>query len=174
MNCKTHCYRSIRSDQAPLRSRIKEIAATRVRYGYRPIHVLLRREGWPVNVKRVHRLYRLEGLNLRAKRPRRHVMAARRVERPLPSHRNEVRAMDFVPDALLNGERFRALTVVDAYTRECLAIHVDQGIVGGQVVSVMDRLLFERGGGPAKIRVDNVLCWEAAAGTGQQISLGRV
>lgn len=152
---KTHRYRSIRSDQAPLRNRIKEIAATRVRYGYRRIHVLLRREGWPVNVKRVRRLYRLEGLNLRAKRPRRHVMAARRVERPLPAYRNEVWAMDFVSDALFNGKRFRALTVVDAYTRECLAIHVDQGIKGEQVVAVMDRLLFERGGAPAKIRVDN-------------------
>lgn len=154
---KTHRYRSIRSDQAPLRNRIKEIAATRVRDGYRRIHILLRREGWPVNVKRVHRLYRLEGLNLRAKRPRRHVMAARRVERPLPSHRNEIWAMDFVSDALFDGKRFRALTVVDTYTRECLAIHVDQGIKGEQVVAVMDRLLFERGGAPVKIRVDNVL-----------------
>ncbi|TDW64830.1 putative transposase [Novosphingobium sp. PhB55] len=112
-------------------------------------------EGWTVNVKRVHRLYRLEGLNLRAKRPRRHVMAARRVERPLPSHRNEIWAKDFVSDALFDGKRFRALTVVDAYTRECLAIHVDQGIKGVQVVAVMDRLLFERGGAPEKIRVDN-------------------
>ena len=66
----THRYRSRRPDQAPLRQRIREIAETRVRYGYRRIHVLLRREGWEVNVKRVHRLYRLEGLNLRAKRPR--------------------------------------------------------------------------------------------------------
>ena len=87
---KTHRYRSDRSDQAPLRRRIKEIAETRVRYGYRRIHVLLRREGWPVNVKRVHPLYRLEGLNLRAKRPRRHIMAARWVERPLPPRANEI------------------------------------------------------------------------------------
>jgi putative transposase len=82
-------------------------------------------------------------------------MAARRVERPLPSRTNEVWAMDFVSDALFDGKRFRALTVVDAYTRECLAIHVDQGIKGEQVVDVMDRLLFERGSPPAKIRVDN-------------------
>lgn len=66
---KTHRCRSIRSDQAPLRNRIKEIAAIRVRYGYRRIHILLRREGWPINVKWVHSLYRLEGLNLRTKRP---------------------------------------------------------------------------------------------------------
>lgn len=63
--------------------------------------------------------------------------------------------MDFVSDALFNGRRFRALTVVDAYTRECLAIHADQGIKGEQVVGVIDRRLFERGGPPAKIRVDN-------------------
>ncbi|VWX53879.1 hypothetical protein NOVOSPHI9U_50498 [Novosphingobium sp. 9U] len=63
--------------------------------------------------------------------------------------------MDFVSDALFNGKRFRALTVVDAYTRECLAIHVDQGIKGEQVLAVMDRLLFERDDAPAKIRVDN-------------------
>ncbi|KEQ52871.1 Integrase core domain protein [Sphingobium chlorophenolicum] len=63
--------------------------------------------------------------------------------------------MDFVSDALFYGKRFRALTVVDTYARKCLAIHVDQGIKGEQVVAVMDRLLFERGGAPAKIRVDN-------------------
>lgn len=130
---RTHRYKSICDDQAPLRKRIKEIAETRVRYGYRRIHVLLRREGWPVNVKRVRRLYRVEGLNLRAKRPRRHVMAARRVERPLASRPNEIWAMDFVSDALFNGRRIRALTVVD----------------------MMDRPLFERGMPPAKIRVDN-------------------
>jgi putative transposase len=152
---RTHRYRSVRPDQAPLRQRIKEIAETRIRYGYRRIHVLLRREGWPVNVKRVRRLYRIDGLNLRSKRPRRHVMAARRVERPLASQPNEIWAMDFVSDALFNGKRFRALTVVDAFTRGCLAIFADQGIKGEQVVDVMDRLLFERGRPPAKIRVDN-------------------
>jgi len=152
---RTHRYKSIRDDQVPLRKRIKEIAETRVRYGYRRIHVLLRREGWAVNVKRVHRLYRLEGLNLRSKRPRRHVMAARRIERPLASRPNEIWAMDFVSDALFNGKRFRALTVVDAFTRECLAIHADQGIKGEAVATVMERLTFERGTAPTKIRVDN-------------------
>ena len=100
-------------------------------------------------------------------------MAARRVERPLASRPNEIWAMDFVSDALFNGKRFRALTVVDAYTRECLAIHADQGIKGEAVATVMERLTFRRGTAPAKIRVDNVLCWEAAAATGQQVSLRR-
>jgi len=150
-----HRYKSIRDDQAPLCQRIKEIAATRVRYGYRRIHVLLRREGWPINVKRVHRLYRLEGLNLRSKRPRRHVMAARRLEHLTACRPNQVWAMDFVSDALFNGKRFRALTVIDAYTRECLAIHVDQGIKGEQVVAVMECLLRTRARAPSRIRVDN-------------------
>jgi putative transposase len=106
-------------------------------------------------VKGARCLYCLEGLNLRAKRPSRHVSAARRVERPKASGANEISAMDFVSDTLFNGKRFRALTVVDAHTRECLAIHVDQGIKGAQVVDVMNRLLFERDTAPSKIRVDN-------------------
>jgi putative transposase len=120
----SHRYRGHRSEQAPLRHRIKEIAAVRPRYGYRRIHVLLRREGWAINHKRVLRLYREEGLNLRARRPRRHVSAARRLERLAIGEPNEVWAMDFVSDALFNGKRLRALTVVDAFTRECLAIQV--------------------------------------------------
>jgi putative transposase len=154
-----------------LRERIKDIAATRVRYGYRRIHVLLRREGWQVNHKRVRRLYREEGLNLRAKRPRRHVTAARRLERAEITAPNQVWSMDFVSDALFNGKRLRALTVVDAFTRQCLAIEVDQGIRGDQVVRVMERLKFQRGTAPAKLRVDNVLCSEGIRATGQKISV---
>lgn len=81
--------------------------------------------------------------------------------------------MSFVSDALFNGKRFRALTVVDAYTRECLSIHVDQRTKGEQVVAVMDHLLFELGGGPAKIRADNVLGREAMARFCQQVSSRR-
>jgi putative transposase len=151
----THRYRPIRDDQAALRKRMKEIASVRVRYGYRRIHVLLRREGWAVNHKRVQRLYREEGLNLRQRRPRRHVMAARRMERQGPTQANEIWAMDFVSDALFDGRRFRALTVVDAYTRECLAIEVDQGLKADAVVATMERLTYLRGRAPGKIRVDN-------------------
>lgn len=151
----SHRYKPIRDDQASLRQRIKDIAAIRVRYGYRRIHVLLRREGWMVNEKRVRHLYGEEGLNLRYKRPRRHVTAARRMERPAITAANEVWAMDFVSDALFDGRRFRALTVVDAYTRECLAIEVDQGLKGDHVVAAMERLTFLRGTAPGKIRVDN-------------------
>jgi putative transposase len=106
----THRHQPIRDEQVPLRKRMREIALVRVRYGYRRIHVLLRREGWSVNHKRVQRLYREEGFNLRNKRPRRHVTAARRLERQRPTSANEIWAMDFVSDALFDGKRFRALT----------------------------------------------------------------
>jgi len=90
----TYHYRSRRPEQAPLRKRIREIAETRMRYGYRRITVLLRREGWHVNVKRVHRLYRLEGLQMRLKPPRRRVMAKLRDDRSNATGANQVWAMD--------------------------------------------------------------------------------
>ncbi|MNS98665.1 IS2 transposase TnpB [compost metagenome] len=147
-------YKRRRDEQLPLRNRIKEIAASRVRYGYLRIHILLRREGWKVNHKRIYRLYREEGLSLRHKRPKRHKTAAHRQPRSDLYEANQCWSMDFVSDALYNGKRFRSLTVVDAYTRECLAIEVDQGIRGEQVVSVLERLRFLRGV-PKNIRVDN-------------------
>jgi len=134
--------------------RIKEIAAVRVRYGYRRIHVLLRREGWKVNHKRVHRLYLLEGLNLRVKRPRRKRSAMVRGPREEALSVNTCWSMDFVSDNLFNGRRFRSLTVVDNFSRECLAIEVAQNIKGEQVVAVMNRLKYIRGV-PKSIRVDN-------------------
>jgi len=151
----TYRYRGKTFDQAVLRKRIKEIAAVRVRYGYQRIHVLLRREGWKVNHKRVHRLYREEGLNLRSKRPRRRVSAAHRVLREQEAgYINDGWSMDFVSDALFNGQRFRALTIVDNYSRECLCIEVDHGIKGEQVVDVLNRIKIHRGM-PKTIRLDN-------------------
>jgi putative transposase len=147
-------YRSTKPDQAPLRMRICDLAKSRVRYGYFRIYILLRREGWRVNHKRVHRLYRDEGLSLRLKRPRRHVSAAHRERQPAALRPNERWSMDFVSDALFDGRRLRALTVVDAFTREALAIEVDQGIKGEQVVAVVGRLALLRGA-PCAIQVDN-------------------
>ena len=149
-----HRYVSIRDDQAPLKLRIREIAEARVRYGYQRIHVLLRLEGWLVNRKRVYRLYKEEGLNLRSKRPRRHVSGAHREQLPPATTPNDRWSMDFVSDALFDGRRFRALTVVDNFTRECLAIEVDKGIKGEQVVAVLDDLKGRRGV-PNSIRVNN-------------------
>ena len=92
--------------------------------------------------KRVQRLHSEESLNLRAKRPWRHVAAARRVERAGAAHANNIWSIDFVADASFNGGRFRALTVVDAFTRECLAIVVDQGLIADAVVATVERLAY--------------------------------
>jgi putative transposase len=110
-------YISHKPDQAPLVMRIRDLAATRTRYGYFRIYILLRREGWIVNHKRAYRLYRDDGLSLRLKKPRRNVSAANRVRQPAASAANEMWSMDFVSDALFDGRRLRALTVVDAFTR---------------------------------------------------------
>src|SRR5690606_14004530 len=118
-------YKPRSEPQEALRQRIIEIARARVRYGYKRIHVLLKREGIHVNKKRVHRLYCLEGLQLRAKRPRRNVSGAHRKRDYIPSTRpNEAWAMDFVADQLATGNKFRVLTVVDTFTRECLATDI--------------------------------------------------
>lgn len=148
-------YHSKRLPDLTLRSRIKKIAATRVRYGYQWIHVLLKREGWQVNHKKVFRIYREEGLNLRRKRPKRRVAAAHRFERPNISGSDQCWSMDFVADNLFNGKRIRALTVVDNFSRECMAIHVDFALWGEDVVCVMNTIesLYDRC--PDRIQVDN-------------------
>jgi putative transposase len=100
----SHRYRPIRDDQAPLRKRIRDLAAARVRYGYYRLYILLlRREGWRINHKRVYRFYREEGLSMRARRPRRHVTAAHRVTRLPAGAANDCWSMNFVSDALFDG-----------------------------------------------------------------------
>ncbi|MET3762288.1 transposase InsO family protein [Sphingomonas sp. UYEF23] len=147
-------YISHKPDPTPLVMRIRDLAATRTRCGYFRIYILLRREGWVANHKRVYRLYRDDGLSLRLKKPRRNVSAANRERQPAALAANEMWSMDFVSDALFDGRRLRALTVVDAFTREALAIDVDQGIKGEQVVEAMGRISSVRGA-PKTIRVDN-------------------
>ena len=134
--------------------RIKEIAATRIRYGYKRIHVLLRREGWKINHKRVYRLYKAEGLNLRSKSKRKKVSQARIPQKNMAANLNECWAMDFVSDQLYNGKRFRALTLIDTYSRECIAIYVDKAIKGDTVAEVLEGIK-ESKGLPKKIKVDN-------------------
>lgn len=142
-----------RDDRAE-RQRIREIAATRIRYGVERIHVLLRREGWFINHKKTYRIYCEEGLNLRSKRPRRRVAAAHRHERPIVSTLNACWSMDFVADQLFNGQKIRALTVVDNFTRESLAITVDYSLKAADVVATMLHLQLLRGT-PKRIQVDN-------------------
>jgi putative transposase len=125
--------------------RIPEIAQTRVRYGYRKIRVLLNREGWKVGKYLVERLYREEGLTLHQRRKRRRRVAEHRRERFHPTGPNQVWSMDFVADQLADGRRFRSLTVVDIYTRECLAIESEQRLKGEDVVLALNRIKTQRG-----------------------------
>jgi len=147
-------YRSKKDEQAVLRKRIREIAETRIRYGYRRIHILLLREGWKINHKRVYRLYREEGLNLRKKTKRRQKSASRIPLTERPTALNECWAMDFVSDQFYNGKRFRTLTLIDLCSRECLALHVDRNITGESVANALDQVRLTRGL-PQRIKVDN-------------------
>jgi len=137
--------------------RIREIAAVRVRYGYQRIHVLLRRESWKVNHKRVYRLYREEGLNVRAKKKRTRPGAALRIPRQSACGLNDTWSMDFAADSLFNGIRFRILTVVDNFSRECLGAKVGQSLKGEQVVKLLELLdqLKHVRGKLRSIRMDN-------------------
>jgi len=133
-------YVSQKPDQGPLRARIRELAAVRVKAGYETIWTLLRREGWGVNKKRVYRLYREEGLPLARKRRKRHRTAVERAEVPRPTGPNQVWAMDFIHDQLADGRPFRVLTVVDAYTRECVGLVARRRFDGPEVAAVLSRV----------------------------------
>jgi putative transposase len=124
-----------------------------VRYGYRRIHVLLRREGWPVNAKRVYRLYRDLGLQLRNKTPKRRVKAKLRDGCHPATRANETWAMDFVHDQLATGRKLRVLTIVDTFSRFLPAVDARFNFRGVDVVEVLDRLA-KTVGLPKAIRVD--------------------
>jgi len=136
-----------------LRKRLGELAGERRRFGSRRLTVMLRREGWPVNHKRVYRLYREEGLAVR-RRQRKRLKAAARTPLAMPVRADEVWTMDFTEDALASGRKFRTLNLMDGYTRQALAIEVDTSLPGARVVRVLERLR-ARGRRPAKIQVDN-------------------
>ena len=145
-------YQRRRSEDQPLRMRLRELAEARRRFGYRRLQILLQREGWQVNHKRVYRLYVEEKLSLRRKRGRKRST----VRQPLPEAvaANQVWSVDFMTDALSSGRRFRTLNIVDDYTRECLAIEVDTSLGGVRVVRVLEELK-QRRGLPRQIRSDN-------------------
>jgi len=119
-------YRSVKDPKQALRRRMREIAKTRVRYGYRRIHVLLKREGWQLGKNQAYRLYSEEQLQLRSKLPRRRKMVVTRQARIKPTKPNEAWSMDFMADQLANGMKFRTLTIVDVFSRQALAIEVGQ------------------------------------------------
>ena len=136
----TYHYRSRRPEQAPLRKRIREIAERHMRYGYRRITILLQREGWRVNVKRVHRLYRLEGLQMRLKPPRRRVMAKLRDDRSNATGLNQVWAMDWMYDELFDGRRLWVLTVVDTWSRVCPVLRVCRSATAMEVIDALEKI----------------------------------
>jgi putative transposase len=148
-----------------IRQRMHEIVRTRVRYGYRRVLTMLRRDGWAIGKKLVYRLYSEEGLVLRSKRPKRRKMAVHREARCQPKRVNEAWSLDFIHDQLSNGQKFRALTVVDIFTREALAIEVGVRLRGEHVVEVLNRLVRQRGA-PKYLFADN-----GAEFTGQLVDL---
>ena len=147
-------YKSSRTGQTALELRIKEICETRVRYGYRRIHVVLRREGWQVNIKKTRRIYNELGLKLRNKHPKRRVKAKLREDRAEAVGPNDVWAMDFVHDQLALGNKLRILTIVDTHSRFCPATDPRFTYRGEDVVQTLERVC-GRIGYPKTIRVDN-------------------
>jgi putative transposase len=146
-------YRPRGSDDGALRERLRELAAERRRFGYRRLHVLLVREGWAVNHKRVYRIYQEEGLAVR-RRKRKRATAIERVPLAAPTRVDQGWSMDFMADALGNGRRFRTLNIVDEYTREAPAIAVDTSLPGARVVRVLEELK-RQGRKPEWIVTDN-------------------
>jgi putative transposase len=164
-------YASVRSKRdGPTLSAMKRLAAQYPRYGYRRIRVFLRREGHGMSRHRAHRLWRLAGLQLPRRRPRRRAAASR--PRPLPAWGpNHVWAYDFVFDACASGQQIKCLTVIDEFTRECLAIDVAGSIRSVRVIEVLTRLISQHGA-PRFLRSDNgpefvshaILAWLADSG----------
>src|SRR5262245_17445147 len=146
-------YRPEGRDDATLRERLRYWAALKPRWGAPILHDVLKAEGLVINHKRTERLYREEGLSLRRNR-RRNLPAAARVPLSMPQGPNERWSMDFIHDQLATGRRFRCLTLVDDFTRQCLAIHVDTSIGGAAVVAVLQGLALS-GRLPKAITVDN-------------------
>jgi len=152
---RTSWYRRpTRDSQMPLRLRIRELAHARPRFGFTRIWVLLRREGWRVNKKRVRRLYRLDGLQLRVRVRRRKHIALHRGPAPRPAGPTERWSMDFVHDALADGRAFRVLTVVDQWSRQSPLLEVASSISGHAVGVALDRALAD-GAAPRSITVDH-------------------
>jgi putative transposase len=150
----THRYRARKAERdSQLRTRLKALAARRMRFGYRRLTAMLVREGTPANHKRVYRLYREEGLAMRI-RQRRRIRWDGAVTCPAATRANERWSMDFVSDGISTGRAIRMLTVVDDCTRECPAIEVDTSLGGLRVRRVLDRIASERGL-PEAIVLDN-------------------
>lgn len=146
-------YKATRPDDAALRQRMRTIAQERRRFGYRRLHVLLKREGYVINHKKLFRLYREEKLAVRRRGGRKRAIGTR-APMMVPMAPNHRWSLDFVSDQLTDGRRFRILTVVDDCTRECLALVAETSLSGVRVARELDRLMLERGR-PRMIVSDN-------------------
>jgi putative transposase len=149
----SHRYRSVRKEPVALRMRLRELATARPRFGYRRLWILLRREGWRVNHKKVYRLYREEGLYVRSKRRKKRASHLR-VLPPPPQTINELWTIDFLADTTAQGRRLRIFGVLDVFSRECLALHVGESIRSPDVTKVLDRAIARRST-PQAIALDN-------------------
>jgi len=146
-------YVRVPKDDLPIQQRLEELAIERRRFGYRRLHVLLRREGLAINIKRTRRIYRAANLQVRRRKKRR-IALGRGNPKPLVSRINERWSLDFVQDSLQSGRRFRALTIVDDFTRESLGIEVDFSLSGARMARVLDMIGSIRGF-PECIVLDN-------------------
>ena len=147
-------YRSVKPDDAPVRRRLHELARDRPSFGAKRLHTMLRRDGLAINHKKVHRLYVEEGLQLKVRRRRRRAATVRQpraeVARP-----NERWAMDFMYDVLSTNQPVRVFTLVDVYSRECVALEVARSFSGADVARLLGDAGERRGALPAIIQCDN-------------------
>ncbi len=150
---KTYRYASKRPDDGALRQRLKELALERRRFGYRRLHIMLRREGIVLNLKKLYRLYREERLTVRKRGGRKRALGTR-APMTIPQGPNQRWSLDFVSDALVNSRRFRILTVVDDFSRECLALVVDNSLSGVRLARELNRIVEARGT-PCMVVSDN-------------------
>ena len=146
-------YRSVRADDTELRQAMKAVAAERRRFGYRRVHVMLERQGWQVNQKKLRRLYSEEKLQVRKRGGRKRALGTRR-PMLVPDRPNERWSLDFVSDAFTDGRRFRVLAIVDDFSRECLALVADTSLSGLRVTRELTAIIARRGR-PRTIVSDN-------------------
>jgi putative transposase len=147
------------------------LAASRVRFGYRRLTVMLRREGWGVNAKRIYRLYTEDGLAVRTK-VRKKIARRARVPAPAATRPNERWSMDFVAARFHDGRWFRVLTLVDQFTRECPLLLPGRSLSGAKVALALAQVIAERGA-PVSITVDNELSKKARAASEHTSAVAR-
>jgi len=133
---------------------MRELALSRPRYGYRRLHILLRRERWSMNLKKTYRLYKEERLSLRVPRKKRKYASVVRIPPRKPERPNELWAIDFMSDAQIDGRKFRVLTVIDICSRKALSVTAERSFPSRKATAVLDRLIAEHGK-PDVITLDN-------------------